>query len=347
MSLNPSSPNPPSVLVLGARGRFGSAAARVFAQAGWQVHAQMRPGATPPAIPGMQWLLAAPDDTATIADAAKGATVVVQALSPLYTHKVWRTEVPALTKAAIAITRQLGATLMLPASVYNFGAGMPARLLEDTPQNATTFMGHMRIVSEALVRDATLDRGMKAVIIRGGNFFGSGAGSWLDLVMARDIQKGLLTYPGASGIPTSWAYLPDMARSFVEVANRREALPAFETLHFAGYTLTREDWANALSEIAWERGRLPAKGPLQVKTMSWTLLRALGLFMPTLAAVCDMRYLWRTPHALVNTRMGKLIGMEPHTPLDEALRLSLDELGMGSRGKPVGAASLALTGSAT
>ncbi len=322
-------PLPSSVLVLGARGRFGSAAVHAFAQAGWHVYAQMRPGATPPpAAPGVQWLLADPDDTALLAAAAKGAAVVVQGLSPLYTHKVWRTEVPRLTNAAIAITRELGATLMLPASVYNFGEGMPARLLEDTSQNATTFMGRMRIASEALVRDATLDGGMKAVVIRGGNFFGSGSGSWLDLVMAKDIQKGRLTYPGTVDVPVSWAYLPDMARSFVDVANRREALPAFETLHFAGHTLTQQDWVDAIGEIAWERGWLPASGPLQVKAMSWPLLRALGLVMPTLAAICEMRYLWRVPHGLVNRRMAALAGPEAHTSFEQALRTSLDELGM-------------------
>ncbi|MES2283726.1 MAG: NAD-dependent epimerase/dehydratase family protein [Pseudomonadota bacterium] len=323
------SPSPSSVLILGARGRFGSAAVHAFAQAGWQVHAQMRPGATPPpAAPGVQWLLADPDDTAALAAAAKGAAVVVQGLSPLYTHKVWRTEVPRLTNAAIAITRELRTTLMLPASVYNFGEGMPARLLEDTPQNATTFMGRMRIASEALVREATLDGGMKAVVIRGGNFFGSGSGSWLDLVMAKDIQKGRLSYPGAANVPVSWAYLPDMARSFVDVANRREALPGFEALHFAGHTLTQQDWVDALDEIAWERGWLPESGRLQVKAMSWPLLRALGLFMPTLAAICEMRYLWRVPHGLVNRRMAALAGPEAHTPFEKALRTSLDELGM-------------------
>ncbi len=330
MSINPQAS---TVLILGARGRFGRAAAHAFAQAGWHVLAQMRPGATPPVIPGVQWLPAAPDDTALLAAGAQGATVVVQCLSPLYTHKVWRTEVPALTKAAIAITRELGATLMLPASVYNFGAGMPASLLEDTPQNSTTFMGDMRIASEAMIRDATRDGGMKAVVIRGGNFFGSGSGSWLDLVMAKDIAKGRLTWPGVPAVATSWAYLPDMARSFVAVAGRREALPAFETFHFAGYTLTQQDWVDALGEIAWERGWLPASGALQVKPMSWLMLRALGLFVPTLAAVCEMRYLWRTPHGLVNTRMASLTGDEPHTRFEQALRMSLDELGMRAQSR--------------
>jgi uncharacterized protein YbjT (DUF2867 family) len=76
-----------SVLILGARGRFGLAAARAFAQAGWKVHAQVRPGGGGPAIAGVRWLAADPEDTAALAAAAAGAEVVVQALSPQYTHE--------------------------------------------------------------------------------------------------------------------------------------------------------------------------------------------------------------------------------------------------------------------
>ena len=32
-------------------------------------------------------------------------------------------------------------------------------------------------------------------------------------------------------------------------------------------------------------------------------MRALGLVVPTVAALCEMRYLWRTPHALANARL--------------------------------------------
>ncbi|MGQ2979371.1 MAG: epimerase [Polaromonas sp.] len=319
---------PSTVLVLGARGRFGLAATRAFAEAGWRVFAQLRPGANGPAIPGVSWLAAQPGDTASLAAAAHDATVVVQGLSPAYTHQAWRRELPGLTQAAIDVSRALEATLMLPASVYNFGRAMPPLLREDTAQAASTLKGRMRIASEAQVRAATLDGRMKAVVIRGGDFFGSGTGSWLDEVMVKDIWRGQLTYPGPMNVPTAWAWLPDMARSFVAVAGRREQLPAFETLHFAGYSLTGQDWADALGDIAWEHGWLPAGGQLHVRSLSWTLMRALGLVMPKVAALCEMRYQWHTPHTLVNTRMASHTGTEPHTPFPEALRAALAELGV-------------------
>ena len=40
---HPAAHSPRTVLILGARGRLGLAAARAFAQAGWQVLAQVRP----------------------------------------------------------------------------------------------------------------------------------------------------------------------------------------------------------------------------------------------------------------------------------------------------------------
>ena len=317
-----------SVLILGARGRFGLAAARAFAQAGWKVHAQLRPGATGPQIAGVQWLHADPADTATLAEHAAGADVVVQALSPQYTHKAWRVEVPRLTAAAIAVTRELGATLMLPASVYNFGEGMPATLHEDTPQSATTFKGRMRIASEEQIREAVWDGGMKAVVIRGGDFFGSSTGSWFDLVIAKNLKDGKLTYPGKLEVPTAWAYLPDMARTFVKVAQQRHRLPAFETLHFGGYHLTGRDWAAALTPIAREQGWLHTGAPLRVGSVSWPLFGVLGLFVPTLAAIWEMRYLWRRPYRLANERLVALIGNEPQTPFPQAVRAALSELGL-------------------
>ena len=320
-----------SVLILGARGRFGSAAMRAFVQAGWQVHAQVRPGRAGPVSPGVQWIEAESGDTATLAHAARGAGVVVHGLNPVYTHKAWRAQVPGLTRAAIDISHELGGTLMLPGNVYNFGDAMPAQLHEDTPQRADTVKGRLRIACERQIMEATRDGQMKAVVIRAGDFFGNGTGSWFDQMLAKDITRGKLSYPGDLDVPTAWAYLPDLARSFVRVAAQRDRLEAFELMHFAGHTLTGRDWAGALTDVAWEQGWLPLNGQLHITSMSWPLMRLVALAVPTVAALCEMRYLWRTPHALVNTRMKELIGDEPHTPLDDAVRDALGGLGLLDR----------------
>lgn len=321
-----------TVLVLGARGRFGLAAVRAFAQAGWQVVAQVRPGAQGlPAIAGVWWLQADVLDAAALAAQAQGAQVVVHALNPPYSGKVWRQAVPALMDAAIAVTRALRATLVLPGNVYNFGESMPAVLHEDTVQAPSQVLGRVRMQIEHRLQQATADGTMRAVVLRAGNFFGSGSGSWLDHI-AKDLTHGRVTWPGPQQVITPWAYLPDLAASLVQVAHHRHRLAPFDHLHFAGHSVTAQPWLDALGDEAVARGWLPPGRALRVRSLPWPLLRLAGLAVPTLAALASMRYLWTTPHQLDNSRLCALIGPEPHTPFAQAVHQSLDDMGWAPRG---------------
>ncbi len=91
-----------TVLILGARGRFGLAAARAFAQAGWRVLGQTRPGADVPGNVPVQWLQLDLTNAQALAQAAQGAAVVVHALNPAYTNRAWRAQVLPITDAHLA-----------------------------------------------------------------------------------------------------------------------------------------------------------------------------------------------------------------------------------------------------
>jgi nucleoside-diphosphate-sugar epimerase len=316
--------NPNTVLILGARGRFGLCAARAFAQAGWRVLGQTRPGATLPSDAAIEWVGIDLNDTQALAQAAQGASVVVHALNPAYTNTVWQREVLPMTDAAIAITRSLGATLMVPGNVYNFGAAMPPVLREDTPQTARTVKGQIRITIEQRLQHS----GVRSIVIRAGDFFGGGKGTWFDMAMVKDIRKGRFTYPGAPGIATPWAYLPDLARTFVAVAQRRAALPAFEVLHFAGHRITGQRWLDVLSTLAQAQSWIKPGAALKMNQLPWPIIRIGALVVPTWAALLEMRYLWQTPHTLANDKLTALIGAEPHTPLAHAVQATLADLGL-------------------
>ena len=61
--------------------------------------------------------------------------------------------------------------------------------------------------------------------------------------------------------------------------------------------------------------------------MPWPLIRLGAMFVPTWAALVEMRYLWSTPHALANDKLLALLGTEPHTRLPLAARTALADLG--------------------
>jgi len=315
----------PTAVVLGANGRFGQAAVAAFAQAGWRVLAQVRRAPTQPLPAGARALAVPLTDCDALAAAAAGARVVVHAVNPPYTR--WSQEVLPAARQGMDLARRLGARFMLPGNVYNFGEHMPALLRPDTPQLPSNEKGRIRCELEAEMR-ARAASGQRGVVIRAGDFFGSGRGSWFDLAIVKSMATRKLVYPGPLGVPHAWAYLPDLARAFVAVA-ARDGLPAFADLHFPGHTLTGEQLLAAVERAAASLGRVPAQG-WRHAAMPWGLIRAGGVFVPSWRAIAEMSYLWRVPHALDGAALAAAVGALPATPIDSALRASLLDLGFGA-----------------
>jgi nucleoside-diphosphate-sugar epimerase len=239
-----------------------------------------------------------------------------------------------MAEAGMDLAERLGARFMLPGNVYNFGAGMPALLTETTPQDADTRKGRWRCELEARMQ-ARAALGLRSVVIRAGDFFGSGVGSWLDLAITKDIAQSKLVYPGPLDRPHAWAYLPDLAQAFVAVASL-PAVPGLRRFHFEGHTLTGAQLLAAIEGQARPLGLLPA-GPVKRGSIPWGLMRALGWAVPMWRELVEMAYLWEVPHALDGQALKAAVGVLPFTPLDEALRRSLQAVAAA----PHGAASAA------
>jgi nucleoside-diphosphate-sugar epimerase len=330
----------PHVLVLGASGRLGSACAKAFTGAGWRVIAQRRTRVYAPDAAGIETLVTGNAPIAGLVGMLPKIDVVVHAMNPAYTDAAWTRHVPVMMESAIFLAGALGATLMCPGNVYNFGAGMPALLSETTPQCPTTVKGRLRSNAETRLLEASEESGLSAVIIRAGDFFGSGTGSWLDRVIASKLHRGTFTYPGPLETATPWAYLPDLARTFLRVAEQRHQLAGFETLHFAGHLLTGQDWLRVLQPLAKTQGWTRPGKTLKTAGLPWPLIRVLGLVSGEWASLAEVRHLFETPHALDNTRLLDLIGAEPRTPFAAAVTAALEDLGLFSTSASPSAPSL-------
>ena len=311
---------PSTVLILGAAGRIGQVIALAFANAGWQVRAQARK-ALPAALQGharVQPVSCDATDVAALTAAAQGASVLVNALNPVYTE--WDRLALPLADAALAVARASGALLMLPGNVYNFGREMPALLTPSTPEIGSTPKARIRIEMERRLA-AAASQGVDSLVLRAGDFFGGpGQGTWLDMALLTKIGKGRFVYPGPDDVAHAWAYLPDLAQAFVRVAERRTQLRGHHRLHFAGHTLTGLAMRAALEQVTGQA--------LRPVGLPWGLIRLAAPFVPMWRELLVMRYLWQRPHALDDAALRALIGSVPQTPLPQALRSALVELGL-------------------
>ena len=309
------------VLVLGANGRLGRAVATAFADAGWQVVAQARRPGIDHCNSRIRFIAVDVHDVAAMVQAAEGSNVVVHAINPLYSQ--WESMVLPLATAAMDIAQGLKATLMFPGNVYNFGSKMPRVLNETSQQIPSTRKGAIRREAE-LAMLARASQGLRSIVIRAGDFFGGPAsGNWLDQAIVKKLDKGVVTYPGPLDLPHAWAYLPDLAQTFLRVAAVREQFAPFETLHFPGHTLRGEELVAAIGRVVAEANNGLLRKPLKVSRLPWGIVRLVGIFVPQWRDLARMRYLWLDAHQLSGNKLRAAIGEIPHTPLDEALRTSL------------------------
>jgi nucleoside-diphosphate-sugar epimerase len=304
------------ILVLGAAGRLGYKAAQAFRAARWSVTSLVRPGSAARAAAGTEVVEISALDHDAVAAAARGADVVLHALNPTYAD--WPRLALPLAYGAINAAETAGGTLLFPGNLYNYGSPLPAVIDEATPMRPSTRKGQLRMAVEERMAEAA-ERGVRTIILRAGDFFGGGRGSWFDLVLAKDIARGRLTYPGPLDVMHEWAYLPDVAAALVRLAAVREKLRPFEVFGFPGHAVSGREFTTAIARALHHK--------LEVKRMSWWLIHALRPIVPLCRELSEIAYLWNEPHRIDGGKLAAAIGDIPRTPLDVAVNRALQDLG--------------------
>jgi len=319
-----SATSPRTTLILGISGAFGGAMARVLASRGDQLVALVRDPARaatrknlPPAIRFAKGDALNADD---VAAAAKGADLIVHAVNPPG-YKNWAGTVVPMLENSIRAARLTGARILLPGNIYNFHPDMGPLLKEHTPQAPATRKGQLRVAMEDRLREAA-NQGVKSLVIRAGDFFGPGTeGSWLAAGMitpGKPVTR--IAYPGEPEAGHAWAYLPDLAEAAARLLDREDQLAPADHYHFPGHYCSQGiAFAEAIRRVTG--------GTAVIKGFPWGLVRLGGLFSETFRELREMRYLWQRPMELDGTKLEARIGAIPHTPLDQALAVTLESLG--------------------
>lgn len=280
-----------TVLILGPTGRMGRNAAIAFEAAGWEVRRFDR-------------------SKDALWDAAWGASVIVNCWNPAYPQ--WSDEVPDQAAQIIEVAKAGGATVIIPGNVYVYGKQAPDRFSIETPHLATNPLGRVRIDAETAFRES----GVQTIIVRAGDYLDTCAsGNWFDMMIAKPIAKGHISYPGPLDCPHAFTFLPDVARTMVALAKRRGTLAQFEDVSVPSFTLSGRELAQAISNVLGK--------DVRAQKMKWWPLRIAGLVWPMGRALVEMRYLWNKPHYIDAVRHAELCPEIQQTPLNEALTQAL------------------------
>lgn len=304
-------------LVLGATGGVGGSVAATLLRHGWQVRGMARkPQMAQPG--GIEWVLGDAMVREDVMRAAEGVSVIVHAVNPPG-YQNWETLVLPMIDNTIAAARAVGARVLLPGTVYNFDPATTPVLSADSPQRPSSRKGKIRAAMEKRLEDAAPE--VPALIVRAGDYFGPGArSSWFSqgMVTAGKPVKWIIN--PARGAGHSWAYLPDLAEAFARILEMQERLAPFERVQFGG--VFDHDGKQMIGAIRKAIGRR-----VPVFAFPWWVIKAMAPFGGFAREAADIAPVWRNAMRFDNRRLIELIGAEPHTPLDEAMRASLVDLG--------------------
>lgn len=274
------------VLVAGASGSFGAAAAGAFEAAGWQVKRFQR--------------------GTDMGQAARGCDIIVNALNPPMYHN-WAQLIPEITAQVLAAARASGATVIVPGNVYVYGS-QPGPWGPATPHLPCSRKGAIRATMEAAYRNSNLP----VILLRGGDFLDEAApGTMVNMVTLKPLAKGRLTVAGTASVPRAYAYLPDMARVAVALAERRATLPRFADIPYAGLTFSMDAFKAEIEAQTATR--------LRYENLPWALMFLASPFWELARELREMRYLYNLPHRLDPGPLAQILPDHQVTPLAEVV----------------------------
>jgi nucleoside-diphosphate-sugar epimerase len=310
-----------TALIIGITGSIGREVTGALMRRGWQVRALHRDPDTAASdhFPNtVQWVKGDAMRANDVIEAARGTALIVHAANPPK-YRNWRGLALPMLDNTIAAAKLSNARVLMPATIYNFGADAPRSLQENSPQIPTTRKGQVRVEMELQLQKASL-YGVRSIVVRAGDFFGPGAGnSWLTqgMMRARGRVRSVF-YPGPPDVGHSWAYLPDLAETMVRLIECGHPMRDYEVFHFRGHWLER---GVEMAEIA---GRVRGISSRRIKPFPWWAIKLASPLVNVCREMLEMRYLWRIPLQLDNSKLRALIGTEAHTPIEAAVSATLD-----------------------
>lgn len=308
-----------AVHVIVGKGPVGSTTAQELVARGHAVRVLSRSGGT--STERVEHRAVDGADADALTAATRGAAVLYNAVNPAYDR--WATDWPPVARALLAAAERTGAVLVTMSNLYGYGRP-EGPLTTDAPLAATDAKGMVRRqmwIDALAAHEAGRIRMTEA---RAADFVGPQvpAGSSHLVRQLGTLRKGSRAWViGDPDAPRSWAYLPDVAATLATLGTDDRALGRAWHVPVDGPRSQRE----ALTDLAAAMGRPAPK----VSAVPWSALRALGLAVPTMREIVDVRHQFDGPFVTDSTATTAAFGLEP-TPWADVVAATVGRSGVAS-----------------
>jgi nucleoside-diphosphate-sugar epimerase len=265
--------------VIVGKGPVGTTTAELLADRGHRVRVLSRSGGT--STGAVEHRRVDATDAAALADAARGADALYNAVNPAY-HR-WATDWPPVAEALLAAAERTGAVLVAMGNLYGYGRP-DGPMTTDSPLAATDVKGRVRA---RMWRDMLVAHEAGRVRVaeaRAADFVGPQVPAGHSHLMRQlpSLRAGRRAWVvGDPDVQRGWSYLPDVAATLVALGTDERALG--RAWHVPSAVRSQRQ---ALTDLAAALGRPEPK----VSGIPWPVLRAVGVAVPVMREVVDVRH---------------------------------------------------------
>ncbi len=294
--------------VVVGKGPVGTTTAEALAARGHSVRVLSRSGGTSTDAVEHRRVDAA--DADALSAAARGADALYNAVNPTY-HR-WPTDWPPVAAALLSAVERTGAVLVTMGNLYVYGRPA-APMTPDSPLAATDTKGRVRLAMWEEALAAHRAGRIRMTEARAADFVGPQvpAGSSHLVRQLPTLRKGRRAWVvGDPDAPRSWAYLPDVAETLATLGTDERAWGHAWHVPSAPPRSQRQ----ALGDLA---EAMSAPEP-RVSGVPWPVLSAVGLAVPMMREVVDVRHQFDQPFVIDATQTTATFGLTA-TPWDEVV----------------------------
>ena len=292
-----------SLHVIFGAGQVGSNLAALLLQNGVRVRIVKR--SKSPVPTGAEIVLADAANASECARAAVGADVIYHCMNPPYTLAAWEEFVPLFMQNLITTSIANGARLVVLDNLYIYNGGNGKWMDEETEPDPVSKKGEVRLRAYQLFAKEVKAGNLVGFVGRASDFYGPGGTLthfgdqfWKSALAGKTVRMAIET-----GMVHTYHYIPDVAVGLATlglettVDDEHSWMLPCQPAETADELIER--FAHALSrEIAH-------------KPVPEFLMRGLGLIIPIVRELNEMRYQWETPFVVDDRKFRSRFGVSP------------------------------------
>ncbi len=239
--------------------------------------------------------------------AVEGSQVVYLMVGFDYNTKLWQQMWPPLIKNVTDACLQHNAKLVFFDNVYAIGGDNVNHITENSPISPTSKKGEVRAAVDKIILDSIEKTNLKAIIARSADFFSG--------VKDKSILMNTVYDNLAKGKKAQWfcdakvihsvSYTPDLAKGTAILGNTESAYNKVWNLPTDPQKITGEEWIDLFAT------EMNASNKYQVLP-GWGL-KAIGLFVPILNEMYEMRYQYDRDYYFDSSKFNKEFNYTPTT----------------------------------